>query len=215
MKSLTHFAQRRGFTLIELMVVVALVAIILVLAAPSFKDMLVMRRLRGASAELVTDVQFARSEAVSRQQGVVLRFERAGPTGPQTCYSIAACRDPAWVGCTCDCYQGAGNSCAAAVNATEIRTVKIAIETGVRVDPFTISPAPATSGLEMRFDPVIAGMKPIYIGVGNADYAPVDDVSGQVSVVEDGRTLRTLVSLAGRPSVCSPGGRVVGVPACP
>ena len=215
MKALTRFARRRGFTLIELMVVVALVAIILVLAAPSFKDMIVMRRLRGASAELVTDVQFARSEAVSRQQGVALRFERAGPTGPQTCYSIAACSRKDWVGCTCDCYQGAGNACTAAANATEIRTVKIERERGIRVDPFTISPALATSGLEMRFDPVTAGMKPIYIGVGNADYTPVDDVSGEVSVIDDGRTLRTIVSLAGRPSVCSPGGRVVGVSVCP
>ena len=141
MNALTQFARRRGFTLIELMVVVALVAIIVTLAAPSFRDLIVMRRLRGASAELVTDVQFARSEAVSRQRGVVVRFEAAGPQATQTCYSIAACSDPNFAGCSCNCNLGAGNACSAAANATEIRTVTIPAGTGIRVDPYS---APAT-----------------------------------------------------------------------
>ena len=52
--------------MIELMVVVALVAIVLSLAAPSFKTFLMKKRVEGAMSELSTDLQFARSEAVSR-----------------------------------------------------------------------------------------------------------------------------------------------------
>lgn len=56
----------RGFTLIELMIVVALVAIVLALAAPSFTTTLAKKRMEGVASELGTDMQYARSEAVQR-----------------------------------------------------------------------------------------------------------------------------------------------------
>ena len=67
-----YLVVRRGFTLVELLIVVAVVAIILVVAAPSFRDMILMQRLRSITAQLVTDLQFARNEAVSR--GTLLRL---------------------------------------------------------------------------------------------------------------------------------------------
>jgi type IV fimbrial biogenesis protein FimT len=64
--------RQAGFTLIELMVVVALVAILLALAAPSFRDTIARNRLEGVASELATDFQYARSEAVSRNAQVGL-----------------------------------------------------------------------------------------------------------------------------------------------
>lgn len=67
-------AQRRGFTLVELLVVIALVAIILALVAPSFTSTLARKRLEGVASELATDIQYARSEAVQRNVPVGVVF---------------------------------------------------------------------------------------------------------------------------------------------
>ena len=218
MKSLTHFARRRGFTLIELMVVVALVAIIVTLAAPSFRDMIVMRRLHGASAELVTDVQFARSEAVSRQRYVALQFG-SGASPAQTCYVVYACTNVDFAGCECDCSQGAGNACVANAAVNEIRTAQVLNGTGVQVTPIRDPLAPPNFSLNLQFDPIIAGMRAVYIGVGNVPYKPAGNASVETSVISDPsnrrRTLRDIISPAGRPSICSPDGLVTGVPTCP
>lgn len=56
-----------GFTLIEAMVVVALVAILAALAVPSFTTMVANQRLSSAAQELQTLLQFARAEAVYKR----------------------------------------------------------------------------------------------------------------------------------------------------
>lgn len=66
--------SNRGFTLIELMIVVALVAIVATLAAPSFTKMLSRKRVEGVTAELATDFQYAKSEAVARNTEVRVTF---------------------------------------------------------------------------------------------------------------------------------------------
>ncbi|WP_083235427.1 GspH/FimT family pseudopilin [Acidovorax sp. RAC01] len=56
----------RGFTAIELMVVVAIVAILASLAGPSFRDLTDGFRVRAASEEVTNTIYFARSEAIKR-----------------------------------------------------------------------------------------------------------------------------------------------------
>jgi type II secretion system protein H len=57
----------QGFTLIEAMVVVALVAILAALAVPSFTTMIANQRVDSATQELHTLLQFARAEAVYKR----------------------------------------------------------------------------------------------------------------------------------------------------
>lgn len=64
----------RGFTLAELLAVIALLAIIATLAAPSFTTFLAKKRVEGVTAELVTDLHYARSEAVQRGEAVHVTF---------------------------------------------------------------------------------------------------------------------------------------------
>lgn len=57
----------RGFTLIELMVVIALVAIIAVIAIPSFTTLIRDNRAESQAEQLNALLQYARSEAVIRK----------------------------------------------------------------------------------------------------------------------------------------------------
>ncbi|MGD9596972.1 MAG: GspH/FimT family pseudopilin [Steroidobacteraceae bacterium] len=61
-----------GFTLMELMIVLALAAVILSIGAPSFAEFRRNNRLTGAGNELLGAMQTARSEAIKRQVPVAV-----------------------------------------------------------------------------------------------------------------------------------------------
>lgn len=73
-------SRARGFTVIELLVVIALVAIVLVIVVPGFGDLLERRRVEGVANDLSTDLQYARSESVSRRANVALATAADGLT---------------------------------------------------------------------------------------------------------------------------------------
>ena len=75
----------RGFTLIELMVAVAMIAILSAVAAPSFSEMMVRSAIRSASSDLGADLNVARAEAI-RVGGRVSVCPRTSPTD-MTCGS--------------------------------------------------------------------------------------------------------------------------------
>lgn len=56
----------KGFTLLECLVAVAVMAILTVLAVPAFRDLLVRRSVSVTAEALVSDLRFARSEAIKR-----------------------------------------------------------------------------------------------------------------------------------------------------
>ncbi|MDM0054915.1 GspH/FimT family pseudopilin [Variovorax fucosicus] len=64
--------QPKGFTLIELMVVIAMLAILLALAAPSFQEMRKNSQVTTLGNEFVMGAAFARGEAISRNQCVTM-----------------------------------------------------------------------------------------------------------------------------------------------
>jgi type IV fimbrial biogenesis protein FimT len=105
--------QVRGFTLIELMIVIALAAVLLSLAAPSFIGTLARKRMEGVAEVFGTDLQYARSEAVARN--VEVRVTAVAANG---CYIVYA--KPGADTCTCTPTA----SCTAP--ATEIKTVSFA-----------------------------------------------------------------------------------------
>ena len=64
--------KKNGFTLVELMVVVAIVAIMAILAFPSFSQQILQDRIVSSANQLNSVYKYARSEAVKRERDVRL-----------------------------------------------------------------------------------------------------------------------------------------------
>lgn len=59
-----------GFTLVELLITIVVAAILLAVAVPSFRDYQAGQQVRSTAADLVSAMNFARSEAVKRMASV-------------------------------------------------------------------------------------------------------------------------------------------------
>lgn len=59
--------REEGFTLIELMVTIAVLAIVMAIATPSFSNIILSNRIDSTAQELYGAIQLARSEAVKRK----------------------------------------------------------------------------------------------------------------------------------------------------
>jgi type IV fimbrial biogenesis protein FimT len=90
-----HHAAARGASLLEALVVLAIVAVLLGAALPSLGGLAQRTHLEGVALQFETDVQHARSLAVARQQGVRIGF---GQSGGRSCYLL---HTGAPGGCTC------------------------------------------------------------------------------------------------------------------
>lgn len=67
-----------GFTLIELMITLAVAAILLMIAVPSFRHIIAETNLAGVSNDLAGDLQYARTEAASRQTDIAVTASSGG-----------------------------------------------------------------------------------------------------------------------------------------
>ncbi len=82
-----RFRSCRGFTLIEMMVVVTIAAIMLAIGVPSFKSFTAGQRVKTAASDFATAATLARSEAIKRNAEVDVV---AAATGWQDGWSITA-----------------------------------------------------------------------------------------------------------------------------
>ena len=88
--------NQNGVTLLELMIVLAVAAILAAIGAPSFTDFVRTTRLNSAKTQLVSDLNFARSEAVKRNIRVLIC---AANTGNTTCNAVTDWASNGWLIC--------------------------------------------------------------------------------------------------------------------
>ena len=77
--STTGKLSNRGFTLVELMLVIALIGVVLVLAVPATRDVLTGDSLKKASRQLIGLERKLRADAVRDQVGYVLCINLSDP----------------------------------------------------------------------------------------------------------------------------------------
>jgi len=62
--------KNQGFTLIELVVVLAILGIMVAIAVPNFKQYMFQRRLNGAARQIMSDLMSARMKAITQNRKV-------------------------------------------------------------------------------------------------------------------------------------------------
>ena len=80
MKPEWHYRKASGFSLVELVLVIAAAAVLLGIAAPSFFSWLPAIRLSAAAHQVATDLQVARMRAISRNASTTVAFNPSGGT---------------------------------------------------------------------------------------------------------------------------------------
>jgi type IV fimbrial biogenesis protein FimT len=74
--------RQKGFTLVELMVVIGILAVLGAVALPAITRTIPNYQLRAAARELVIDFKKAKLEAVKRGRTVILKFTPETPGSP-------------------------------------------------------------------------------------------------------------------------------------
>lgn len=77
--NLSRIGGQSGVTLVELVIAMAILAILATLALPSFQTMIENQRLRAAAESMLNGLQLARAEAIRRNARVRFVIEATGP----------------------------------------------------------------------------------------------------------------------------------------
>lgn len=203
--------RQRGVTLVELMVAVVIMAVLLAFAAPGFGAWLSNSRIRSTAEGLLAGVQYAKSEAATRNTQV--RFQLT-TTLDATCARSTTSAN--WVVDVVDAdsnVDSVENNCNAAPSDTvapSILQVRAARETGAGIVIASSSSQVVFNGLGRQV-PIAPAVTPSLVTI---DITPASTAG--TCVASGGRItcLRILVSPSGQVRMCNPNAPVGDTQAC-
>lgn len=192
----TARAANKGFTLLELLIAMAVMAIIVSLSVPGMSTFYANQRLMGAAEQVYGHLQQARSEAVARNVTTYVNFAVDGTTSWE--YGVSSANS------LCDL---------TVTSATTANACVISVDDGDgTLDPGDGSVDTGDLVL-MRFtdtDYPNVTMNIASFSSGNTQFVfdPLrgTSTSGQVDLSSNGNSLRVTVSLLGRVATCTPDG---------
>lgn len=188
MSLLRSRSHARGFTLIEWLITVAIVALVAALATPSIRSMRDKALLKAAAQALYGDVQMARSEALRRGAHTTVQFTRSGSSWCSAIGTVTTA--PATATCTC---------------TSQVACIKRDLVDRQLAD-FPAMGLVASS--EMRFEPASGRLLTSAGGDSEA-------LSAELLSAYSSRRVRLTVSPLGMPSLCAPAtGGLTDYPAC-
>jgi type IV fimbrial biogenesis protein FimT len=191
-----YMKRHRGITMIELLVTIAIVAILAALGMPSYQDMVERNRLKQAVEALKSDLQWMRVEAIKQS----CNLEASFTNGANWSYQIYI--PPAAAGTSCF-VQHENHGCPAAATANcNIRTGNSTEFAGVSMGTVAFITNPATMA---AFD--------FRRGEATRDGDPKN---GRVEMNSANYDVKVVVAPVGRVRICSIAGSagLSGYPDC-
>lgn len=189
---MTRRSQQRGFTIVEILITMVVVALLLSLAAPSFSSLVQKRRITSVSEQLASFLVIAQSESVKKNRPVTVSFTRTSATN----WCVGRAEGTA----TCNCTNPV------AVDYCQIDGVATVID-GNTLTSVQLSAAADNFGGNSAF---------IYDPVRGLMANPADSGSFTFLTNNGKFSLQVELSGTGKVDVCNPDGskKVVGFNAC-
>ncbi len=175
-----------GLTLIEIMVALAVLAIVLAVAAPSMADLLEKRRVNAAAEEVLSLLNYAKAETNATDSLLFVRFDPDTSNPPGSKVSCAMVATSTGLN-KCRCYLPAANVCAGTTQRS-LRLFQLP-KTHVKFDAFSTNWGGSANNF--RFMREQNSIAPENLAV---------DVVG----LNRGFTLRVEVNSIGRVRICAP-----------
>ena len=185
-------SRRWGFTLVELVVTVAITAILLAMAVPQMREHLARKRVSGVATELVADIRYVRAQVLEQNQAIWISF---GSTTDFSCYVIYT--DGGLNG-YCDCARSPGAVCDQVTDPpVELKSVYLKTNTGITL---------TSTQSSLFFQKVVGAPR-----ISRSAYGPAE------ATVESSLGGKVKVGLAGpiRATICSASGHTGEFGACP